>query len=127
MRMTREIERQYEHELDRAGLSYELGDKLRRIAITLHSWCVASCNGLIDRDEDGKAYRCYNINGPGPIKRYRIADSETAALKRLTKLLPEGATWKYQGDPRGWPLKIRVPTDPCFYTFVEINPPPYTR
>ena len=122
MRITREIERQYERQLERAGLPLSLADPLRRIALTLHRWDEEECNGTIVMDEDNeKAQRAYNLNGPGPIGYYSIPNRYDGALKRLAKLLPPGYRYEVQGDPRGWPLTITAPDGG------EVSPPPFSR
>lgn len=122
MKMTRDIERQYMRECARAGIDDELADKLRRIAITLHRWSEAECNGEIEIDDDNKAYRCWD--SIKTRRRYLIPNLEAGAIKRLKKLLPSGATFEYQGDPRGWPLTIYIPWE---VSFREVSPPPYSR
>ncbi len=95
--------------LERLGLSVSDADALRRIEMALSRWSERECNGEVERDEKtGKAYGVYGQNGPGPITRYRIADKETGALKRVNAIMSKYPTlWFYhQGDPRGCALYV---------------------
>ena len=101
--------------LQRAGVSYEDANKLRRIAMTLHRWSELECGtdtGAIERDEaTGKPY-WYRADHNG--KRYPVADREKGAQKRLAKLMEryKGQFIAYeQGDPRGASLYLVRPTD----------------
>lgn len=95
------------------GISYEDAYTLRRIAMTLHNWHEKECgidNGCIERDEDtGVTYWLNSYSG----KRYKIADRETGAQKRLNKVMANypGYVAYVQGDPRGASLYILRPTD----------------
>ena len=101
--------------LQRAGVSYEDANKLRRIALTLHRWNELECgtdSGAVERDEvTGKPY-WYRADGNG--KRYPVADREKGAQKRLAKLMEryKGQFIAYeQGDPRGASLYLVRPKD----------------
>lgn len=95
--------------------------ELRRISMTLHRWHELECgddNGCIERDETtGKVYwhrsnHSY-VDPHDPRARYRIADREAGALKRLAKLMtkyPDKQAY-VQGDPRGAALYILNPGD----------------
>lgn len=106
-----------------AGLSYAHADSLRRDAQRLHTISEQECNGTLYRvEEDGAVdhrgrpmpvdtvWQVTNINGPGPLHYYRTADRETGCRKRIDALAAQiGAKPEYQGDPRGWPLTLRLP------------------
>ena len=104
--------------LNRLGIDYETANRLRRIALTLHSWFERECgdaNGnCIERDEaTGKPFNTYEA-GAGPRKRYAIPDREAGAKKRLTAIM---AGYKrrlvayIQGDCRGASLYILRKSD----------------
>lgn len=105
-----------------AGLSHDDAETLRRAAQTLHRWAEHKCNGVIQRAEagqtdhkgrpmpEGACYSVGNINGPGPLTYWRTADRETPALARARAIAASvGATLEHQGDPRGWPLTLKLP------------------
>lgn len=107
-----------------AGLSYNQADALRRDAQRLCTIAVHECNGTKYRCEESGAtfktlrgiekplvenavYNVWNINGPGPIQYTRTRDTETPACARIDAMAASiGATVEYQGDPRGWPVKL---------------------
>lgn len=108
-----------------AGLSYESADAIRRDAQRLHTWSERECNGDLQRMEEdgtflslrgkerplkaGKVYAAWNINGPGPIQYTATSDRETPAIARIAKAAASiGATVELQGDPRGWPVSIKL-------------------
>ena len=105
------------HRLDKLGIDYESACRLRRIAMTLHSWFERECgdaNGnCIERDETtGIPYLTYEA-GNGPRKRYRISDRETGAKKRLAGVMkgyPDLIPY-IQGDCRGASLYILRKSD----------------
>jgi hypothetical protein len=86
-------------------------DQLRRIELTLHRWGEHECNGAIERDEKtGKPYWISTayLNGQGVFHRWRTADREAGALRRLEAIMarhPEYAAY-HQTDPRGCALYI---------------------
>jgi hypothetical protein len=104
------------------GLSYTDADNLRRDAQRLHTWSEHECNGVVERVEDdgrtdhrgrpmvkGATYSVYNINGPGPLHYSRTPDRETGCLNRIRAIAAEyGAEFEYQGDPRGWPVTLKL-------------------
>ena len=98
--------------LTNIGISSEDAFALRRIAMTLHRWHEMECgtdHGCIERDEEtGKAY-WLNSN---TMKRSRVTDRETGALKRLAAIMARYPDYigYVQGDPRGASLYI-VNTD----------------
>lgn len=95
--------------LIRLGLSYDDALAVRRISMTLGRWHEHECNGVIERDEEtGKTYGVYNIDGPGPIRRYPVADRKRGAQRRLAAIVaryPQLLAYE-QGDPRGCALYI---------------------
>jgi hypothetical protein len=108
--------------IDRAmscGLSYQDAVSVRRIALTLHRWYELECGteqGAIERDEEtNKPYFYYdaNIYGTWKRKRYKVADRETGALKRLKAIMAKYAplTAYVQTDPRGGTIYLIRPGD----------------
>lgn len=99
------------------GVTYEDAVKLREIAMTLHRWHELECGtdaGCIERDENtGAPYLTYEVNGAPRRGRYKIADKETGAIKRLTHIINQYSdlTYYIQGDPRGASLYILRPKD----------------
>jgi hypothetical protein len=121
-----------EHMLQRLqalGFTRSEAEALRRISMTLHRWHEMECgleNGCVERDEKtNKTYWLNSYTG----KRWPIADRETGAIKRLTKIInarndrqlmngqpidvdnPPLVTSYIQGDPRGAALYILRPGD----------------
>jgi hypothetical protein len=101
-----------------AGISEEDARALRRISMTLHRWHELECgtaNGeAIERDEQTKVpYLTFDTGMNGKRGRTRIPDRETAAIKRLTKIIAAypGFGFHVQGDPRGSALFIMRPGD----------------
>ena len=96
--------------LERAGISYEDANKLRRIALTLHRWSELECGtdtGAIERDEvTGKPY--WYRQDRLTTSRYAVPDREKGALARLKALMAKypGFTPYVQGDPRGASLYL---------------------
>lgn len=97
--------------LEEAGISYEHANALRRISMTLSRWGELECgdgHGMIERDEvTGKPYYYRSnhsyVDPHDPRARYRIADREKGALKRLQAIVaqyPEFVAY-HQTDPRG--------------------------
>jgi hypothetical protein len=103
----------YYNALQSLGFTYGECERLRLASMTLHSWHERECgtdNGCIERDEvTGKAYWLNAHSG----KRYRIADRETGALKRISETLKthNGLSYYVQTDPRGAALYILRPGD----------------
>ena len=95
--------------LQAAGISWEDAYAVRRISMTLHRWNELECSGEVERDETtGKTFAVYNMDGPGPLKRYRIPDREKGAQRRLLAILARYPLLQpyEQGDPRGAALYI---------------------
>jgi len=97
--------------LEEAGISYEHANALRRISMTLSRWGELECgdgHGVIGRDEVTAKPYYYRSNHSyvdphDPRARYRIADREKGALKRLQAIVaqyPEFVAY-HQTDPRG--------------------------
>lgn len=97
------------------SLGIEPGDvlALRRISMTLHRWHELECgddNGCIERDE--KTNKPYWLNS-NTMRRSRMPDRESGALKRLARIMAKYPTLSYyvQTDPRGAALYILRPGD----------------
>lgn len=114
----RETLARYYVECERAGISYKDAEIMRRAAMTLHRWNELECGDsndyaswAIERDENGIPYMCRypHMQGAKP-SRQRIPDRETPALARVRAVLAKvaGATLDVNGDPRGWPLSIKL-------------------
>lgn len=112
----------YHGEAASIGLTYADADQLRKDAQRLHTWNEHECNGVICRAEsgmtdrrgraltEGATYWVSNINGPGPLHYSRTPDRESGCLRRIRELAATiGATFECQGDPRGWPVTLRLP------------------
>lgn len=94
------------------GISLDDAYALRRISMTLQRWHELECgdgNGYIEQDEtSGKWYSVRWSAYSGKEYRYRIADREKGALKRLDAIMaryPDLAAY-VQGDPRGAALYV---------------------
>ena len=95
-------------QLDRLGININDIDALIKIERTLNAWHAEECNGTIERDDNnGKAFRVYS-NAVGYRTYHATADRETAAIKRLEKIMAQypALTHRLQGDPRGCALYI---------------------
>lgn len=96
-------------------------NKIRRAALTLHSWNVQECGDYndycswsIERDENDIPYRVtYFHHDPGGHgKAKRVADREKGAIARINETLDKyGLRWYYQTDPRGCPVHVYHPKD----------------
>jgi hypothetical protein len=109
----------YHNDAARMGFTYEQANAMRRDAQRLHTISEQECNGNLYRAEEGDSngngkpltvgamYQVGNINGPGPLRYYRTADRETPARARIEAAAASvGASVEFQGDPRGWPVRI---------------------
>ena len=101
-----------------AGISEADSRALRRIAMTLHRWHELECGNergeAVERDEQTKlTYLTFDTGQNGKRGRTRIPDRETAALKRLAKIMKaySGFASYVQGDPRGSALFLLRPAD----------------
>ena len=101
--------------LEKAGISYEHANALRRISMTLSRWGELECGDgneygswAIERDEATEMpymvhHRYMHGQGKDTVHRTRIADREKGALKRLQVIVaqyPEFVAY-HQTDPRG--------------------------
>ena len=101
--------------LEKAGISYEHANALRRISMTLSRWGELECGDsneygswAIERDEATEMpymvhHRYMHGQGKDTVHRTRIADREKGALKRLQAIVaqyPEFIAY-HQTDPRG--------------------------
>ncbi len=94
--------------------SFDDANTLRRAQLTLHRWCELECGDgndvcswSIERDEDTEIpMRCVYPH-KGDVRRYRIADKEKGALRRIDAICKRiGAHYFYQTDPRGCALYV---------------------
>ena len=103
------------------GISYEDAIRLRKDSLILHRWHELECGDgndyaswSVERDEaTGKPYRVVYPHNAAKSYRERIADRETAALKRIKAVMSRypGYSAYVQGDPRGCALYILRPGD----------------
>ncbi len=95
------------------GINRIDANHLRSISMTLQRWFDMECgtdNGCIERDEESNLPYWLNSH---TMKRSRIADRETGALKRLAVIMaayPELVHY-VQGDCRGASLYILRKSD----------------
>ena len=84
------------------GFAFDEMETLRKASNTLHRWSERECNEDIERREDGKVYLTVHPMSGKPWS-YPIRDMETAATKRIDRILANhsGWAWYYQTDPRG--------------------------
>jgi len=100
--------------LESIGFTFEEGEALRRISMTLSRWAEHECNGEIEVDDDGKSYRVSQGFPPGwKVKRYPVPNREAGAIRRLGKMMQDHPGWDFyhQGDPRGAALYLYRPDD----------------
>ena len=124
----------YHTDASNAGLGYDDAESLRRDTQRLHTIAEHECNGYLYRCEEpmqdhrgrdmvlNAVYQVSNINGPGPLHYYRTADRETGCRVRIEAIVAKlpGAILEFNGDPRGWPVLIQLPSGrtlcpPCRY------------
>ena len=95
-------------------ISFEDANTLRRAELTLQRWGEMECGSSsdhasysIERDEvTGLPYRCIYPH-TGPMRRYRVADKEKGALKRIAEVCKRnGLHYFHQTDPRGCALYV---------------------
>ena len=115
--MTTTAKERYEvlSRLEKAGISYEHANALRRISMTLSRWGELECGDgneygswAIERDESTEVpymvhHRYMHGQGKDTVHRTRIADREKGALKRLQAIMskyPDLLAY-HQTDPRG--------------------------
>lgn len=115
----------------RCGLSEPDAIALRRIALTLHRWFELECGTgdgqtkiSIERDgenNDSPPYmRIQYPTANGYVdRRWKVADRETGARKRLNKLMSRYPEWRafVQTDPRCGTIYLCKPEDAtdCLY------------
>lgn len=100
------------------GIAYNDAVSLRALSMTLRRWFELECGGgagrAIERDETtGKPYVAYDAGNNGARKRYRVADREKGAEKRLAAIMTRYPALGFyiQGDCRGASLYILRPGD----------------
>ena len=101
---------------ERLGITDADADALRRIEMTLQRWAERECGDgtdwCIERDEKtGKPWNVYH--GPGPSRRYPVADREAGAMRRLAGIMaryPDLIAY-HQGDCRGCMLYVLRKSD----------------
>jgi len=102
--------------LNRAGITatYDQAETLRRAELTLQRWSEKECGDgnnysswNIQRDEEtGKPFMHIHPH-TGKSYRYKIADREAGALKRIAAICKElGIYYFHQTDPRGCALYV---------------------
>lgn len=131
MTTTREQAVQLQLDALRRGIEISSHDALTltRAARTLDRWSALECGDgndyaswAIERDPDTDIPYMCTYPHTGNSRRARIADRETAALKRVQNVCKSlGLTFYHQSDPRGWPLYFAKPEDnmtDCNYSSV---------
>jgi len=104
------------YRLEKSGIqaSFEQAETLRRAELTLQHWAEKECgtgndynSWNITRDEEtGTPYMEVHPN-TGKSYRYKIADKEKGALKRVQSVCNElGIYYFHQTDPRGCALYV---------------------
>ena len=104
------------HRLHNAGIDadFDQANTLRRAAKTLHRWDEAECGNsddykslAIERDEEtGKPFMCIYPHSGNNI-RYRIADREAGAIRRIEAVCKNlGLYYYHQSDCRGAALYV---------------------
>jgi len=106
------------HTMNQRGIaaSFDDANTLRRAQITLHRWHEQECGDSnehasysIERDENTNIpYRCIYPHREGAKNiRYRIADKEAGAIRRVAEVCKRlNAHFYVQGDPRGCALYV---------------------
>lgn len=107
------------------ALDFDSANTLRRAQLTLHRWAELECGDgndycswAIERDEQtNRPYMC-RYPHTGKMTRYRIADREAGALRRVANICAQvGAHFYHQTDPRGCALYIsKEPLDDSNYS-----------
>jgi len=96
------------------SLSFDEANTLRRAEKTLHRWAELECGDgndyaswAIERDEQtGVPYMC-RYPHTGEMRRHRIADRETGALRRVKAICEaKGLHFYHQTDPRDCALYV---------------------
>jgi hypothetical protein len=112
----KEAIRRYEqaNRLARLGFTEAEAETLRRISMALSRWAEAECNGEVEVDDDGKAFRVHQGHAPTwKVSRWPIPNREVGATRRLGKMMQghPGFDFYHQTDPRGAALYIYRPDD----------------
>jgi hypothetical protein len=107
----KEIIRRYEqaNRLAKLGFTEAEAETLRRISMTLSRWAEAECNGEVEVDDDGRAFRVYQGHAPTwAASRWPIPNREAGAIRRSGKMMQDhpGFDFYHQTDPRGAALYI---------------------
>jgi hypothetical protein len=97
-------------QLDRLGIYGADAHQLLRDSRVLSTWAEHECNGYIQRDDEtGIPYRYY---GQYMDRKYRTADREAGAIKRVHEIAARyGLTAYHQTDPRGCAVYLLRPED----------------
>ncbi len=87
------------------GISREDVEALRRIEMTLRRWAERECNGEVEVDDEGTAWRLHHTY---TNHRGRTANLEAGALRRLSAIMARYPHLRayHQGDPRGCALYV---------------------
>ena len=96
------------------SLSFDEVNTLRRAQITLHRWAELECGDgndyaswAIERDETTGHALMVTYPHQGNVRRRRIADKETGALRRIKAICSKwGIYFYHQTDPRGCALYV---------------------
>jgi len=97
------------------SLSFDEANTLRRAEKTLQRWAEQECgdsNAMtsfgIERDEQTKVpYRVIRYHSNNRVARYRVADREAGALRRVKAICQaHGLHYYHQTDPRGCALYV---------------------
>jgi hypothetical protein len=103
-----------ERRLAKLGFTQPEAETLRRISMALSRWAEAECNGEVEVDDDGKAFRVYPGHAPTwEVSRWPIPNREAGATRRLRKMMQDhpGLAFYHQTDPRWAALYIYRPED----------------
>ena len=97
-----------------AGLPYDVARKVLRYAATIQRLAEAQCNGDWPCDNGERKVKacpkCAGLWAPSVFRRELCPDCRHENLMRVA-LLPYGLEPVFQGDPRGWCVRILRPTD----------------
>jgi hypothetical protein len=100
--------------LEAVGFTQAEAETLRRISMTLSHWAETECNGEVEVNDDGKAFRVHQGHAPTwEVSRWPIPNREAGAIRRLGKMMQDhpGFDFFHQTDPRGAALYIYRPDD----------------
>lgn len=96
------------------SLGFDDANTLRRAEIALQRWGEAECGDGnahcswgVERDEQSGIPFRVTYPHSGPSRRYRIADREAGALRRVSEVCKRvGLSYFHQTDPRGCSLYV---------------------